>query len=228
MSTTCRHADQPDEILLAFARALRAAGVPVTPDRAPELPRRDRAGRPRRPARDLRRRAGPRSARSPDDLVRYDQVFAAFFDARDGLPRERPAAPSKPAYSSLTRTDEPGAGGERRHDDDVVRALASDVEVLRHRDVATMTPAEKARMAAMFATLRPRPPLRRTLRHEPWRRGQVDARAHAARQPAPRSASRRRSATATGAPGRAGWCCCVDVSGSMSGTPTRCCAWPTR
>ena len=56
-----------------------------------------------------------------------------------------------------------------------MRALASDVEVLRHRDVATMTASEKHHLAAMFATLRPRPPVRRTVRHEPHRRGRVDA-----------------------------------------------------
>ena len=53
--------------------------------------------------------------------------------------------------------------------------MASDTEVLRHRDVATLSAAEKARLAAMFATLRPRPPRRRTSRHQRWHRGTIDA-----------------------------------------------------
>jgi uncharacterized protein with von Willebrand factor type A (vWA) domain len=52
---------------------------------------------------------------------------------------------------------------------------ASEAEMLRHRDVASLTAAEKQRLAAMFAALRPRPPLRRTGRHQTWHRGLVDA-----------------------------------------------------
>ncbi len=83
---------------------------------------------------------------TPDDLARYDQVYAAFFDARDGLPRERPAAPSTPTYTDADRRrrDRHREGDEST--DDVVRAMASEVEVLRHRDVASMTPAEKHRL----------------------------------------------------------------------------------
>lgn len=167
---------QADEVLLAFTRALRAAGVPVTHDRAQSfLAATAIVGLGNQRATYVAGRATLCSA--PDDLGRYDQVFAAFFDARDGLPRERPAAPSKPIYSTLTATDEAEGGEGEKSADDVVQALASEVEVLRNRDVASMTPAERARLAAMFGALRPRPPVRRTLRHESARRGRVDARA---------------------------------------------------
>jgi uncharacterized protein with von Willebrand factor type A (vWA) domain len=57
----------------------------------------------------------------------------------------------------------------------VIRAAASATELLRQRDVASLTAGEKQRLDAMFATLRPRAPLRRTARHQRWHRGQVDA-----------------------------------------------------
>ena len=34
-------------------------------------------------------------------LERHDQVFHAFFDARDGLPRPRPAQPTAPTAGTL-------------------------------------------------------------------------------------------------------------------------------
>ncbi len=165
--------NQADTVLLSFARALRAAGVRVTHDRsAAFLAATAAVGLGDRDAVYV---AGTATlCSSPDDLARYAQVFEGFFDARDGLPREQPAAPSRPVFSELQTTDgESGAD----HDDDPVRAMASEAEVLRHRDVASMSNAEKHRLAALFATLRPRPPLRRTVRHESWRRGGVDARA---------------------------------------------------
>jgi uncharacterized protein with von Willebrand factor type A (vWA) domain len=204
----------PDTYLLGFARALRAAGVPVTHDRSASfLEATAVVGLDSREATYAAGRATLCS--SPDDLVRYDQVFEAYFDARSGLPRERPATPSRPVTSSLSTGDGSGDGGPDEQDE-AVRALASDVEVLRHRDVATMTAAEKHRLAALFATLRPRPPQRRTVRHEPWRRGRVDAartlratmRRHG--EPAPVAWRHRRTK-----PRRV--VLLVDVSGSMSG-----------
>ena len=53
---------------------------------------------------------------------------------------------------------------------------ASTTEVLRHRDVATLSSSERAHLAALFAALRPRAPRRRAHRHAPSRRGLVDAR----------------------------------------------------
>ncbi len=161
-----------DEILLAFARALRAGGIPVTQDRAQEfLAATAELGL-----------TDPRAVRSagratlcagPDDLQRFDQVFEAFFNPRDGLPRSRPARPSP----ETSVTDLPLEDGTEQTEavDDVIRAAASSAEVLRHRDVAGLTPAEKHRLATLFATLRPRAPQRRTARHQPWHRGRVDA-----------------------------------------------------
>lgn len=201
-----------DEVLLAFARALRAAGVPVTPDRARGfLEAVALVGLADRRATYAAGRAT--LCGGPDDLARYDQVFEAWFGARDGLPRPRPPQPVAPTFTDLPETDGSGAGEDA---DEVVRARASAVEVLRHRDVATLSPAERQRLTALFATLRPRPPLRRTARHRGWHRGSVDA-----------SRTLRASLRRMGEPAEIAWrrraakprrvVLLVDVSGSMSG-----------
>jgi uncharacterized protein with von Willebrand factor type A (vWA) domain len=202
-----------DEILLAFARALRAGGISVTQDRAHEF-----LGA----AAELDV-ADPRGVRvagratlcaSPDDLARFDQVFEAYFNSRDGLPRTRPATAPEPRFSDLP-LDDGGSETEVDVSDEVIRAAASATEVLRHRDVGSMSPAEKQRLAGLFATLRPRAPLRRTARHQRWHRGRVDA-----------SRTLRSSLRRLGEPATIEWrrrglrarrvVLLVDVSGSMS------------
>ena len=212
-----RSTDEPlrrgaDEILLGFTRALRAAGVPVTQDRAHGF----LAAVAVLGAYDQRATytAGRATlCAGPDDLNRYDQVFEAYFSARDGLPMPRPAAVSTPAFAELPDTQGDGDGEAA---DDEIRAMASATEVLRHRDVAALGVAEKQRLAAMFATLRPRPPLRPTARHQPWHRGDVDAsrtlRASLRRMGEPADIAWRRRGTR---PRRL--VLLVDVSGSMSG-----------
>lgn len=203
-----------DEVLLGFARALRASGVAVTQDRSQGfLAAVAAVGADDRQATYWAGRAT--LCGSPDDLARYDQVFAAWFDARDGLPRPRPREASRPTTAHLLPdTETSGAGGDDT-EEDVVRAAASASEVLRHRDVATLDAAEKRRLAAMFARLSLRPPSRRTARHRRWHRGQLDA-----------SRTLRNSLRQVGEPGEIAWrrrgtkarrvVLLVDVSGSMS------------
>jgi uncharacterized protein with von Willebrand factor type A (vWA) domain len=204
---------QGDQILLGFARALRAAGVHVTQDRAQGfLAATALLGLDDQRATYLAGRST--LCAGPDDLERYDQVFEAFFGSRDGLPRARPTQSAVPAFSDLPATDATGEGEQA--DDEIVRAMASATEVLRHRDVAALSAAEKNRLTAMFATLRPRPPVRRTARHQRWHRGQVDA-----------SHTLRASLRQMGEPAEIAWrrrgvrprrvVLLVDVSGSMSG-----------
>ncbi len=201
-----------DEILLGFTRALRSAGVPVTQDRSHGfLAAVALLGLDDKRATYLAGRAT--LCAGPDDLERYDHVFEAYFNARDGLPRSRPAQPSAPSFSDLPATD---GTGEAELSDELVRAMASESEVLRHRDVASLSAAEKQRLAAMFATLHPRPPTRRTARHQPWHRGDLDA-----------SRTLRASLRRMGEPADIAWrrrgvrprrvVLLIDVSGSMSG-----------
>jgi uncharacterized protein with von Willebrand factor type A (vWA) domain len=210
MSTPVRH--EVDEVLVGFTRALRAAGVPVTQDRAQTFVEAvSIVGADDQRATYTAGRAT--LCGSPDDLARYDQVFTAWFDARHVLPRPRPAAPSVPSFSDLP-ADESSGSGEAA--EETVHARASSAEVLRHRDVATLSSAEKHRLDAMFATLRPRAPVRRTARHRGWHRGQVDAsrtlRASLRRMGEPAVIEWRRRAVR---PRRI--VLLVDVSGSMNG-----------
>ncbi|RYB88812.1 VWA domain-containing protein [Nocardioides glacieisoli] len=204
-----------DEVLLGFTRALRAAGVAVTQDRSHAfLAAVAEVGADDGQAVWWAGRAT--LCASPDDLFRHDQVFAAWFNARDGLPQSRPKDASRPATAHLL-PDAEGAGGSDNEadDEDVVRAAASAAEVLRHRDVASLDAAEKRRLARMFVRLSLRPPTRRTARHQRWHRGEVDA-----------SRTLRRSLQHLGEPGEIAWrrravrprrvVLLVDVSGSMS------------
>jgi uncharacterized protein with von Willebrand factor type A (vWA) domain len=204
---------QPDEILLAFTRALRAAGVPVTHDRAHGfLVAAALLGGDDRRGTYLAGRAT--LCAGPDDLSRYDLVFAAFFGGGDGLPRS-PATRRRRAAARAGLPAAEGVGGDEL-DDDPVPASASDVEILRHRDVATVSVAEMRRLASMFASLRLCPPTRRSARHRRRRRGEVDAmrtmRASLRRMGEPAEIARRRRAER---PRRV--VLLVDVSGSMSG-----------
>src|SRR5690606_9809355 len=124
---------QADEILLGFTRALRAAGLPVTQDRAQGfLEAVSLVGSGDRSATCWAGRAT--LCASPDDLLRFDQVFDAFFNGRDGLPRLR-ASVREPRPASLTLADREDASDETDQDPaEEVAARASAVEVLRHRD----------------------------------------------------------------------------------------------
>ncbi|SHN46690.1 vWA domain-containing protein [Cryptosporangium aurantiacum] len=207
--------DNPAEaILLGFTVALRAAGVPVTHDRAQSyLVAAAMAGLDDAAATYHAGRAT--LCGSPADLERYDQVYQAYFDHRSGLPRRRPAPPTAVTTSSSILPASESDGGDGAEDDEVVRAMASTAEVLRHRDVATLTANEKARLATMFATLDVRPPLRRSGRLRPWHRGTLDA-----------SRTLRASLRRMGEPAALEWrrhalrprpvVLLIDVSGSMS------------
>ncbi|MBS43924.1 MAG: hypothetical protein CMH83_12335 [Nocardioides sp.] len=200
---------------MAFTHALRGAGVPVTPDRGQAFL--DAAAAVGADDATAVRVAGRATlCGSPDDLARFDQVFVEFFDHRTVLPRRRDVPPRAPAPTSLPLSDETGDGdGREDADEDVVRAAASAVERLRHRDVADLSAGERERLNALLAGLPVRPPLRRVARHEPWRRGTLDARR-----------TLRDSLRRAGEPGRVAWrrravrprrvVLLVDVSGSMA------------
>jgi uncharacterized protein len=201
-----------DRVLLGFTHALRASGVPVTPDRSQSyLEAVSLVGLDDRRATYTAGRAT--LCGGPDDLARYDQVFEAYFGARDGLPLPRPARTTVQSVGDLPLLDAVGAAEQA---DDVTRAMASEVEVLRHRDVAALSAAEKQRLAALLGTLEPRVPVRRTARHRPWHRGGVDAartlRTSLRRMGEPAEIAWRRRATR---PRRL--VLLIDVSGSMSG-----------
>ncbi|WP_310528886.1 VWA domain-containing protein [Nocardioides sp.] len=215
MNTPMTSTIDPLPLLLGFTRALKAAGVPVTPDRAHGfVEATSLVGLDDQQATYWAGRAT--LCAGPDDLTRFDQVFEAWFDPRGDLPRRRDSGLPMPAAPSVPSVD--GASGDEAGEDDgddVLRAAATATEVLRHRDVAALDAAERQRLAAMFAALRPTAPVRRTARHEAWHRGRLDA-----------SRTMRDSLRRMGEPGDLAWrrrrvrprrvVLLVDVSGSMS------------
>lgn len=161
----------PDELLLGFARALRAAGVTVTADRERTfLEAVAEVGLDSRRHTYWAGRATLTSSHA--DIERYDQVFTAWFSGTELKSGQR-AAPDRPQTHQASLDDERG-GEVGDVDDDSVRAMASGREVLRHRDVGSMSPADRAALARLFGTLHPRPPRRRARRHVRTRSGLVD------------------------------------------------------
>jgi uncharacterized protein with von Willebrand factor type A (vWA) domain len=159
-------------IVVGFARTLRSAGVEVTTDRIQgmvgaldqlEVTRPEQlywAGR-------LTLCAGP------DDIRRFDQAFAAYFGG------DRPPVGGVPTSTvSVGLAGRPAADGDAGPDPTARAGLAlsaSDREVLRHRDVARLTPAERDQVNRLLALLDPVGPPRRSRRFAPARRGRIDA-----------------------------------------------------
>ncbi len=164
----------PEAIFAGFARALRSAGLPVTPDRT----------RGYLQAVAAVGAAAPRAVywagratlcAEPDHFPVYDRVFESWFAGN--LPRLVRSRNAPPQRATPGMIDVGGAGsGKDRLDPEVLRARASDADVLRHRDVADLTPAERRALALLFATIHPTPPRRRAVRRRRHHRGEVDAR----------------------------------------------------
>ena len=164
-------AHEADELLLGFARALRAAGVPVTQDRSQAyLEAAALVGLDDQPGTYWAGRATLCSG--PDDLDRYDEVFTAWFHGRE-RPVNRPRKDHRTVSQAELDTGDGEGGAEA--DEDQLHAMASESEVLRHRDIADLPPSDRARLGALFATLHPRAPRRPAHRRTPWHRGDVDA-----------------------------------------------------
>jgi uncharacterized protein with von Willebrand factor type A (vWA) domain len=160
-----------EELFVSFARALRAGGLPVTADRTQAfLTAVAHAGAGERAGVYWSGRAT--LCASPDDLETYDRLFGAWFSSGD-----RPRRTQRPPARTIAQASlEPGLEQSGAADDSHPHAMASGQEVLRHRDVAEMSPAERRRLAAMFGALAVTPPTRRSLRRRASSRGEVDAR----------------------------------------------------
>ena len=112
-----------DEVLLGFARALRASGVQVTADRERTyLQAVAEVGLQDREATYCAGRATLCS--SPADLERYDQVYAAWFGGGLGAAGAAPRRPQRTVTVAYL-AEGGSAGGEPSPDDDLVRAMAS-------------------------------------------------------------------------------------------------------
>ena len=215
-----------DEVLVGFTRALGRAGLAVSPARtAAFLDATAALGLG--DARSVYWAGRATLCSSPADLARYDAVFARWFDTSP--PEGRPPRP--PAYREVPQAglDRPpaGEGGPGPDDEADVTALASAAERLRQHDIATLSAAERARLASQFASLRRPAPRRRTRRRRPDVRGAVHPRRTLALQ-----------ARMLGEPGRdraapaaefapVASCCCSTSAGRWRRMPSRSFAWPT-
>lgn len=150
--------------LVGFCRALRHAGVPSvrTQDFVAALDVLDPVRRD-----DVYWAGRATLCSSPDDVEVYERLFAEWFSGAG-------AARVSPSHTvSVPGGAGEGDGGEPADEEDLT-VLASRAEVLRHRDVATLSPYEARLLALLHARLRVRLPLRRTRRGERHHRGQVD------------------------------------------------------
>ena len=113
----------------------------------------------------------------PDDLPRYDEAFAAWFTPYR-LPRPRIVSTPQPkrALIAALRTD-PAANAEGESEEaPQLRVAASDLEVLRHKDISGLTKAEREHLRELIALLRIDPPRRRAVRYKPGGRDRLDPR----------------------------------------------------
>ena len=159
------------DTVLGFARTLRHAGVTASPDRVESMLVALGALDVLDPgavywAGRLTLCAGP------DDLDRYDAAFAAYFAG------ERPRAPrasGRPeVHLTTTAPLEPGTtDGDDDPETPDLAVQASAEEVLRHRDVAQLTPAEREHLRRLFALLAPATPMRPSRRRRPSPQGSV-------------------------------------------------------
>ena len=158
--------------LVGFARALRYSGMSCGPARVEAfLTATGHTG--------LHDRSGVYWAgrltlcADPEDLDRYDAAFAAWFGESEmpGL-GEAPSIRQRTKIAALSSGD-----GDEESDSDPIKAAASEDEVLRHRDLADLSEAEREHLRRMLAVLRPEPPARAAVRRHRSRRGPLDSRA---------------------------------------------------
>ena len=158
--------------LVGFARTLRAAGIDATPDRVHQtvlatghLDPVDR--------RDLYWAGRLTLCSNPDDLDRYDRAFAAYFRGDEAPPLRRSAS-----VQMVRPVAAPGGGRDEAagSSPDKPAATASELEVLRHRDLAGLTAAERELVRSLFAAIDPVGETRLTRRHRPSHRGALDPR----------------------------------------------------
>ena len=169
---TASRAPAADELLVGFGHVLRAAGIAVTPDRTSAFVEAVAlTGFNDRAATYWSGRATLCASR--DDSELYDKAFTAWFTPS---PEESRTATPIPAARAPQASLEPESGAGDVAGDDLLAARASTAEVLRHRDLGSLTDQERAQLAVLFDSLEVVAPLRRALRQRPHHRGSVDLR----------------------------------------------------
>ncbi len=155
--------------LVGFVRTLRHAGLDAGAERTQAM----------LAAADVLGVADPRGAYwagrltlcgEPDDLPLYDAAFVAYFGGRP--PTRQPPLPLAPADRRPAALF--GTGTEGDPADSVAGLTASSAEVLRHRDVAVLSAAERDEVRRLVALLAPGTAARPSRRYRPARAGDID------------------------------------------------------
>ncbi len=158
------------DVLVEFGRAARVAGLPADPGRVQTMVaaagRLDAANR-----RDVYWAGRVTLCGSPDDVERYDRLFAAYFDVRELPVRARRRAPEVTRTAAVPAGSDAGGTAEPA---DPRAATASAVEVLRNRDVAGLTEREREEVRRLLAALSSPGAVRRSRRRTAARRGDLD------------------------------------------------------
>lgn len=161
------------ETMLVFARTLRVAGLEAGPDRVQamvaalgELDVLE--------ASEVYWAGRFTLCAAPDDLERYDAAFSAFFGGERPRAGGRPPQQERVVQAAPLNLDESGTGAEPVEDSAEQHAVMSSEEILRHRDIAQLSPAEREQLRLLFGLLSVRPPTRPSRRHARSHRGHVD------------------------------------------------------
>jgi hypothetical protein len=159
------------QTVLGFARTLRAAGVAASPDRVEAMLAAVGA------LDVLDATAVYWAGRltlcgGRDDLDRYDAAFAAYFAGE--TPRLAPGTVHRPPQVSESAPLDAGTGqaGEDAELQDLATRASAD-EILRHRDVAGLTVAEREHLRRLFGLLVPASPMRAARRRAPSPHGAI-------------------------------------------------------
>ncbi len=141
-----------DSTFVAFARTLRAAGVAATPHQVQAAVEAIGAARPARPGAGLLGRPA-HPVRRPGRPAAVRRGVRGVLRARAGLRLRPPAAGRAVGAAGGGRRSPSRTGGSEPSDDGAPPATASAVEVLRHRDVARLDPAERDEVRRLIALL---------------------------------------------------------------------------
>lgn len=156
--------------LVRFAQEVRDAGVPASPDRVQAFLAALDATGAGDPV-DVYWAGRLTLCGDPQDLARYDRVWAQVFGAPTDAPPSRPRTVVRTVPAA---GDDDTAAGSAGEEDTTGVAAASRVERLRHRDVADLTPDERRDLHRLLTTFRLPGQQRRTRRHRRAHGGGLD------------------------------------------------------
>ncbi|WP_243712700.1 VWA domain-containing protein [Actinomadura sp. 6K520] len=158
------------ETMVGFARTVRAAGGSADPERVQAMLAALDHLDVLDPA-DVYWAGRLTLCADPDDLARYDRCFAAYFSGATARPGRRPPPP---VVVRRVTVPDPGAGDGAEESGNLKAATASAVEVLRDRDVARLSAAERAEVARLIAMLHAGAERRRSRRFTAASTGRLD------------------------------------------------------